>query len=146
VPRAFDFATGRMGGAHNLYGQILSELGTLGVLTFGALVVCFALNWLEVKRAYQNHSEWPRDFSFYVSRAIGVILVLLLLLGWSGHTLYRYNWQWFAAFQAIAVCCVRTKKLESADEPRLVGAVGQLPYLMGGSVSSLGSSYGTAHG
>ena len=144
-PRAFDFATGRMGGAHNLYGQILSEMGALGVLTFGALVVCFALNWLEVRRSYRHHPDWPHDFPFHVSRAIGLILVLLLLLGWSGHTLYRYNWQWFASFQAIAVYCVRRKILDSADESRPAGATGRLPYLMGGSVNPLDASPWPAH-
>lgn len=108
-PRAFDFATGRMGGAHNLYGQVLSEMGVLGALALAGLVLCFALNWREVRRVYTEQPAGARDFPFHVSRAIGLILVLLLLLGWSGHTLYRYNWQWFAAFQAIAVHCVRQK-------------------------------------
>jgi hypothetical protein len=34
---------------------------------------------------------------------------MLLLLGLGGHNLYRFHWQWFAAFQAIAVCCLRTR-------------------------------------
>lgn len=109
-PRAFDFATGRMGGAHNLYGQVLSEMGTAGALVLLALVVCFALNWLEVWRTYRDNPDLPRGFSFYLSRSMGIIVVLLLLMGWSGHTLYRYNWQWFAAFQAIAVHCVRQQR------------------------------------
>ena len=133
-PRAFDFVSGRMGGAHNLYGQVLSEMGTLGALTLAALVLCFALNWLEVWRFHRDHPERPREFSFYVSRAVGLILVLLLLLGWSGHTLYRYNWQWFAAFQAIAVHCVRQKKNASAAWGAAAGA-GRLPYLMGRPVN-----------
>ena len=116
-PRGFDFATGRLGGAHNLYGQIISEVGTLGALLFLALVVCFALNWLEVWRAFRSNPDLPRDFAFYLSRGIGIIVVLLLLLGWSGHTLYRYNWQWFAAFQAIAVHCVRQKLARSWADP-----------------------------
>ncbi len=110
-PRAFDFATGRMGGAHNLYGQVLSEMGGLGALALAGLVLCFALNWLEVRRFYQRHPEQPRDFSFHVSRSIGLVIVLMMLLGWGGHTLYRYHWQWFAAFQAIAVHCVRQKRV-----------------------------------
>jgi hypothetical protein len=88
----------------------LSEMGTLGALALAALVLCFVLNGLEVGRFYRQHPEVPRDFVFHVSRAIGLIVVLLLLLGWSGHTLYRYNWQWFAAFQAIAVHCVRQNR------------------------------------
>jgi O-antigen ligase len=112
-PRAFDFATGRMGGAHNLYGQLLSEMGSLGALTFLAMLACFAFNWWEVRNYYRANPEQPRDLPFYVSRAIGLLIVLLLLLGWSGHTLFRYHWQWFAAFQAIAVHCVRQKSAAS---------------------------------
>jgi O-antigen ligase len=115
-PRAFDFATGRMGGAHNLYGQVLSEMGTLGAIVLAALVLCFALNWWEVRRFYQANPDRPRDLPFHLSRAIGLLIVLMLLLGWSGHTLYRYHWQWFAAFQAIAVHCVRRKVLASEAE------------------------------
>jgi O-antigen ligase len=121
-PRGFDFATGRLGGAHNLYGQIISEVGALGALVFLTLILCFALNWLEVWQFHRSHPEEPRDFAFYVSRAIGLILVLLLLLGWSGHTLYRYNWQWFASFQAIAVHCIRIRQQDSQDLGRLGAA------------------------
>jgi O-antigen ligase len=134
-PRAFDFATGRMGGAHNLYGQVLSEMGVLGALTLAALVLCFILNWLEVRQFYHCQPERPRDFPFHVSRAVGLILVLLLLLGWSGHSLYRYNWQWFAAFQAVAVHCVRRKNRESVGGPGAPGGVRRLPYLVGRPVN-----------
>ncbi|HEY7158882.1 MAG TPA: O-antigen ligase family protein [Gemmataceae bacterium] len=125
-PRGFDFATGRLGGAHNLYGQVLSEMGTAGALLLLALVLCFFLNWLEVWRFHRDHPDEPRDFPFYVSRAIGLIVVLLLLLGWSGHTLYRYNWQWFAAFQAIAVHCVRQKAARYAGPNWQAGGVSPL--------------------
>jgi len=121
-PRGFDFATGRLGGAHNLYGQIISEVGAVGALVFIALISCFVLNWLEVWRFYRNHPEEPRDFVFYASRSLGLILVLLLLLGWAGHTLYRYNWWWFAAFQAIAVHCVRQRQQYSPGCWRLDAA------------------------
>lgn len=121
-PRGFDFATGRMGGAHNLYGQVLSEMGALGALLLLVYVICFALNCLEVRRFYRDHPDEPRDFPFHVARASGIIVVMLLLLGWSGHTLYRYHWQWFAAFQAIAVHCVRKRQQDSQDLWRLDAA------------------------
>ncbi len=130
-PRGFDFATGRLGGAHNLYGQVLSEMGTLGALLLLALVFCFILNCLEVRRFYREYPDEPRGFSFHVSRGIGLILVLLLLLGWSGHTLYRYNWQWFAAFQAIAVHCVRQKRARRAAGLYHADEIDHTPYLPG---------------
>lgn len=109
-PRSFDFIGGHGLGSHNLYGQVLCEMGTLGVLALAAFVVCFLLNWLEIRRYYQGHPEQPRDFIFYLSRNMAILLVLLLLLGCAGHSLYRYNWRWFAAFQILAVHCVRKRQ------------------------------------
>ena len=40
---------------------------------------------------------------------VGAVLVLLLVMGWAGHNLFRYNWQWFASFSAIAVHCLRAR-------------------------------------
>ncbi len=109
-PRSFDFITGHKMGSHNLYGQVLCEMGALGALALAAFVACFVLNWLEVRRYYQGRADQARDFVFYLSRNLAVLLVLLLLVGWAGHSLYRYNWRWFAAFQAIAVHCVRRRQ------------------------------------
>lgn len=120
-PRSFDFISGHKMGTHNLYGQVLCEMGALGALALAAFVACFTFNWLEVRRYYQSNPEQPRDFLFYLSRNLAVLVVLLLLVGWAGHSLYRYNWRWFAAFQAIAVHCIR--KREQAD------ATVALPYL-----------------
>ena len=108
-PRSFDIVGGHGMGAHNLYGQVMAEMGSLGVVALAVFIGCFVLNWLEIKRFYQDHPQQPGDFLFQLSRAIALVLVLLLLLGWSGHTLYRYNWRWFAAFQAIAVYCIRMR-------------------------------------
>jgi O-antigen ligase len=113
-PRSFDFITGNKMGSHNLYGQVLCEMGTLGALALAAFVICFLLNWREVHRYCQGHPEQPRDFVFYLSRNLAILLVLMLLTGWSGHTLYRYNWRWFAAFQAIAVHCIRKRQQAEA--------------------------------
>jgi O-antigen ligase len=145
-PRGFDFATGRGGGAHNLYGQVLSEMGVLGALALLGLILCFALNCREVRSFHRDHPDEPRSFSSNVVRAIGINILLMLLLGWGGHTLFRYNWQWFAAFQAIAVHCIRQKKKELDDTATLVGGTGRLPYLRGRPASPLTGPYLPAHG
>jgi O-antigen ligase len=115
-PGTFALATGREGGAHNVYGQVLSELGLLGALAFLGLIACFTLNWLEARRLYREHlgmgpgpDGYPTDLPYHVTRAVFLNLLLLLLMGWAGHNLYRYNWQWFAAFQAIALHCIRLR-------------------------------------
>jgi O-antigen ligase len=110
-PASFPYSTGRGGHAHNVYGQVLSELGTLGALAFLFLVYCFIKNWMESRSRLRALGWQPRrpDFASAVSRSIGVTVVLLLVMGWAGHNLYRYNWQWFAAFQAIALHCLRSR-------------------------------------
>jgi O-antigen ligase len=108
-PGSFRAATGRDIASHNLYGQVLSDLGTLGALALAGLVVCYALNWLEARRFFRGHPEQARGFPFYVSRAIAINVVLLLFLGACGHNLYRFHWVWFAAFQAAALHCVRRR-------------------------------------
>ncbi len=122
-PRSFDILSGHKMGSHNLYGQVLCEMGTLGALALAAFVVCFVLNWREVRDYYRGRPASSRDFLYYLSRNLAVILVLLLMVGWAGHSLYRYNWRWFAAFQAIAVHCIRKRQqVQAADS---------LPYLVG---------------
>jgi len=127
-PRSFDVIGGHKMGSHNLYGQVLCEMGVLGALAFAAYVVCFLLNWLEVRRYYREQPEQSRDFLFHLSRNLAVLLVLLLLCGFAGHSLYRYNWRWFAAFQAIAAHCIR-KRQQGAFAADAADAADELPYL-----------------
>jgi O-antigen ligase len=108
-PASFAYATGRGGQAHNLYGQVLSEMGTAGALALLAVVVCYWLNWRESRRRAAALGLPANDFVCGVARAVGITVVLLLVMGWAGHNLLRYNWQWFAAFGAVAVHCLRLR-------------------------------------
>ena len=117
-PGSFAMATGSGFQAHNLYGQVMGEMGTVGVVVFAGVLLCFLINWLETAAIYRRHREWPRDFLYQASRAIGVCVLMLLFLGWAGHNLYRYNWLWLAAFQAIALHCIRRRAAVAQREPR----------------------------
>ncbi len=108
-PDAFRYATGRHGGAHNVYGQVLSELGLLGTLAFAAVLCGFVLNIFEMRRIYGTLANRPRDLPFYIGRAVALNVVLLCVMGWAGHNLYRYFWLWFAAFQIVALHCARVQ-------------------------------------
>jgi hypothetical protein len=37
----------------------------------------------------------------------------MLLMGFSGHNLYRYTWLWFGAFQVIALHCMAEQENEA---------------------------------
>ena len=64
--------------------------------------------------AVRDHPDRPRGFDFHVSRAVGLNVVLLLVLGACGHNLYRFHWVWFAAFQAVALHCTRRQAAAAA--------------------------------
>lgn len=108
-PNAFGVAVGHGYQAHNLYGQTLGELGTLGALGLAAVLLAFAFNAVEVRRLYRKVAVLQRDLPYEVSLAVLAAIGLLLLMGIGGHNLYRYTWMWFGAFQAIALHCARRK-------------------------------------
>jgi O-antigen ligase len=110
-PGCHALATGHGFQAHNLYGQVLGEIGTLGAVSFLFVVAGFTLNTIETRRllrlGYAVHS-----FPTRVIAAVFAAVLLLLVLGWGGHNLFRYSWLWYGSFQAIALRCVR----EQADQ------------------------------
>jgi O-antigen ligase len=113
-PASFQYATGREGQAHNLYGQVLSEMGALGALALLFILVCYWRNWMESRRWARDLGLPSNDFAYQVVRAVSINALLLLVMGWAGHNLYRYNWQWFAAFGGIAVHCLRSRAAQEA--------------------------------
>jgi O-antigen ligase len=120
-PGAFGLANNRSFNAHNVYGQVLGEMGTLGVLAFAGLLLSFLANSLEARRLRRRGPAAP-SFPWEVSRAVGRTVLLLLLLGCAGHNLYRYNWLWLAGFEVVAVRCLRLQAAAAVarGRPRLL--------------------------
>lgn len=116
-PASFALSTGRGGQAHNLYGQVMSEMGLVGGLALLAIVACFLFNWRESRRLAVQTGTPETDLTLQIAQAVGVNVLLLLVMGWAGHNLFRYNWLWFAAFSAISVHCMRARlaSREQAD-------------------------------
>ncbi|MFO0881186.1 MAG: O-antigen ligase family protein [Gemmataceae bacterium] len=115
-PAAFAYVTNRGGQAHNLYGQVLSEMGLLGAMALALLVGCFWFNWRDACRVVASEGGVrPDDFLYQLSRAISINILLLLVMGWSGHNLFRYNWQWLAAFSGVATFLLLRRQSEAAQ-------------------------------
>lgn len=93
---------------HNLYGQVLGELGTTGAIALLAIVIGMLYNAAELRRMGRECNGDPA-FLKQLSLAIFLALLLLLLLGWAGHNMYRFTWLWYGAFQAIAVSCLERR-------------------------------------
>jgi hypothetical protein len=108
-PGAWIPATGLEIESHNLYGQLLGELGTLGAGAFLAILIGFWVNLRWVRRAYRQHPEWGQDFLSRAAGAVGMGVVLLLLEGNFGHNLFRYSWLWYGGFLIIARHCVQER-------------------------------------
>jgi hypothetical protein len=100
-PNAWIAATHRKIRAHNLYGQLAGEMGTLGILTFAGLLIAIGVNFYQIRKMYRDHPEWGHDFLYEFNNAIGLGILLLLFEGNFGHNLLRYHWFWFAAFMVI---------------------------------------------
>jgi len=101
----FSDAHGAMGGhwlnVHSLYFQVLSEMGLVGVLSFGFfLVAVFRENRL-IRRRSKRISNCPAWFRHYPT-ACNLAFFGLLLTGYSSHNLGRDTWYFFAGLTAAA--------------------------------------------
>ncbi len=92
---------------HNLYAQLISEMGLLGVVCFCLILAGFVINHIRIKRLGQGRDHC---FPLEVSRSVLVGVATLLVLGMGGHNLYRYQWLWFGAFQIAALSSVRASQ------------------------------------
>ncbi len=115
-PNAFGKAVGHGFQAHNLVGQTVGEMGLLGAFGLAAMLFCFLLNGLEMRRRYRGPPPAPRDFPFHLSRAVSTTVLLLLVMGIGGHNLFRYTWLWYGAFQAVALHGVRRRVADTEWE------------------------------
>jgi O-antigen ligase len=90
---------------HNLYGQLLADLGTGGLLAFCYLLACFRRNQREMREIEARGAKTVPEcqFACHVVQSVGMSVLMLLLLGMAGHNLFRYQWIWFAGFQAAAL-------------------------------------------
>jgi hypothetical protein len=110
--------------SHNLYGQLVGEMGLLGTVAFLVLLAGFWWNarWIHCRR--QENPEWGQDFLVLLARAVSVGVLLLLLEGNFGHNLYRFTWLWYAGFLLIATHCVRQRLQQWDSGP--IGVVGRM--------------------
>jgi hypothetical protein len=108
-PGAWRPATGTKIESHNLYGQLLGELGTLGALAFLAVLLTFGRNWLTIQRIRDQVPQWRNDLVFTLPSAVGVGVLLLLFMGNFGHNLFRFTWLWYGGFLIIARHCVELR-------------------------------------
>jgi len=106
-PGCFGLARGYDLQSHHLYGQVIGELGTGGAITFGWVILAFFVNAWQAWQIARASPELRDTLPYHLSQAVIVVVMLLLVMGFGGHNLYRYTWMWFGAFQAIALYLLR---------------------------------------
>lgn len=96
---------GELGGlaAHNLYGQVMGELGLAGSLLLLAIALQIVKQCERLRRGNLPAQGAPPNFNYLFAIAILEVLMLLLFQGNFGHNLYRYTWLWISAFLLVAV-------------------------------------------
>jgi putative inorganic carbon (HCO3(-)) transporter len=88
---------------HNLPGQVLSELGLLGALTFGAFLFSIFRASSQIGSAVRRGMQESLRNARLLNRAIFSSLICLVVAGFSSHNLYRYNWYLAGALMVFAV-------------------------------------------
>jgi O-antigen ligase len=115
-PGAWRPATGSKVESHNLYGQLVGEMGAAGLVTFAGVVACFWMNWRAVRRVRREYPEWRNDLVVQIPAAVATSVFLLLFLGNFAHNLFRFTWLWYGGFLIIARHCIARRVAEWEPE------------------------------
>jgi hypothetical protein len=106
-PGVWRKATGSDIESHNLYGQLMGELGGVGVIAFAVMVGLFIAAIVKFRRQCRFIETPDGQFMFQLTGALAMALVLLLLEGNFGHNLFRFTWLWYIGFLVIAMRAAR---------------------------------------
>lgn len=88
---SYDGQTGLWHQPHNLPGQILSEQGIVGGIAFIVFLVVMFRGSAEAGRML-SRLRAPPPLLLAVQKMIPIVLICVLLQGFSSHCYYRYNW------------------------------------------------------
>jgi hypothetical protein len=94
---------------HNLYGQLLAELGIAGAVAFGLILWGVAKNTLEARRIVRKMSAIDDVLPWHTVMAASGAVLLLAVMGWGFNFLFWHVWLWYGGFQVVALCCLKTR-------------------------------------
>lgn len=103
---------------HSFIGQVLSELGTIGMAIYLLIMLFVVMNYLRSCRYHKTYVVLrpPGDqYLHAVSVAVMITIFELQLLGIAGHNAYRYTWIWYPIFQGFAVTFYLQKIRKMSD-------------------------------
>ncbi len=95
--------------SHSLPGQIMGELGLLGILAFIVWMYYLFKN-LKILRNNESPDEKLKIETKYLAISLRMQLLCLFVLGLAGHNLYRYNWFIVSSIIVILLNLLRKSK------------------------------------
>lgn len=113
-PGCFSLARGKYFGytmdSHNIYGQLIGELGIPGTIAWILFVTQIFRNLIEAKKRLKTLSM-ENDFLYKVAMGIQISLIVRLFISLASHGLYYFYW-----FVMAALSIVILKVVESMGE------------------------------
>ena len=105
-PNTFGEATGTAMMPHNLYGQLLAELGIAGALAFGLILLGVVQNARAARRIAREMAMVDSLLPWHTVMAASAAIGLLAIMGWGFNFLFWHVWLWFGAFQVLGLYCL----------------------------------------
>jgi O-antigen ligase len=94
---------------HNLYGQVMAELGFVGLVIFLMLILAYYTGLLRAGVRAGPEGDPDADRIRKIARTLGVLMAVMLFYGMFGHTLYRFHWMFVLALQGALVHIALTR-------------------------------------
>ena len=109
--------------AHNLPGEVMAELGTVGCVAFVVFFTAMCINCVRLSRMGKEFAELT-GHTIYRHLGVGLTdaVVLLVYGGVSCHTLQYYQWYWFGTFLATSVLFLKPELAHAREQLALVEA------------------------
>lgn len=93
---------------HNLYIQLLSELGVAGVIAFILMLYYIFRNIYQARKLRRN-LNMTADWYYHLTNALEICLIVRLVMGIFGHSLYHYIWYFVAGLSVVMLHFVKTE-------------------------------------
>jgi hypothetical protein len=89
--------------SHNIYGQVMGDLGLPGMIVTFLLVREIFRGINRVKNRLKNQREEPQLFLYYLMAGVQVSLITRLGISMASHGLYFFYWYVMAAFVVVSL-------------------------------------------
>lgn len=103
--------------AHNLLGQILGELGFLGLAAF---IIWMTILFRSLARIRKFFKETGDKLLYYTALGLNIQLLVLLFFGLGGHNLYRSNWIIIGSLTVVMLSFISREKAGEKEPGRQI--------------------------